>query len=47
MNSGVFRSDFLYKFNMDPTAMDELIENLDRDLTFAIEVQGYLAYEKH
>ena len=40
LNSGVFRSDFMYKFNVDPGAMDELIANLDRDLTFAIEVEG-------
>jgi len=40
LNSGVFRSDFSYKFSVDPDAMDELIENLDRDLRFAIEVEG-------
>ena len=40
LNSGVFRSDFSYKFDVDPGAIDELIENLDRDLTFAIEVEG-------
>ena len=40
LNSGVFRSDFMYKFNVDPGAIDELIENLDRDLKFAIEVEG-------
>lgn len=40
LNSGVFRSDFTYKFNVDPGAIDELIQNLDRDLKFAIEVEG-------
>ena len=46
LNSGVFRSDFTYKFNVDPGAIDELIENLDRDLTFAIEVEGGQKMEK-
>jgi len=40
LNSGVFRSDFNYKFSVDPDAIDELIGNLDRDLKFAIEVEG-------
>ena len=40
LNSGVFRDDFLYKFSCDPDAFDELIENLDRDLKFAIEDEG-------
>ena len=29
-----------YKFNVDPGAIDELLENLDRDLKFAIEEEG-------
>eukprot|EP00960_Hanusia_phi_P004316 125836-Hanusia_phi.AAC.4 len=40
LNSGVFRSDFMYKFNIDPKAIDELIANMDRDLNFAITVEG-------
>ena len=35
LQSGVYRSDLKYKFKMDPTAFDELIENLDRDLEYA------------
>lgn len=30
LNSGVFREDFRYKFNVDPDAIDELLLNLVR-----------------
>lgn len=40
LESGVFRSDIEYEFNLKPAAFQELIDNIDRDLTFAIEVEG-------
>ena len=43
LESGVFRDDIPCKFNLTPGAFSELIANVDRDLTFAIEVEGGLA----
>jgi DNA polymerase epsilon subunit 1 len=40
LESGVFRDDIPTKFELDPTAFDELIANVDRDLTFALEVEN-------
>ncbi len=40
LESGVFRDDIPTKFSLDPTAFDELIENVDRDLTFYLEVEN-------
>lgn len=40
LESGVFRSDLPTKFQLDPTAYEQLIENLDRDLHHAIRVDG-------
>jgi len=40
LETGVFREDIPEKFRLDPEAFDELIQNIDRDLTFAIEVEG-------
>lgn len=40
LESGVFRSDLLYDFDLQPKGFQELMDNLDRDLTFAIEVEG-------
>jgi len=40
LESGVYRSDIEYKFDLKPTAFQMLIDNIDRDLTFAIEVEG-------
>jgi DNA polymerase epsilon subunit 1 len=40
LESGVFRDDIPTKFELDPTAFDELIDNVDRDLTFALEVEN-------
>ena len=40
LESGVFRDDIPTKFELDPTAFEELIANVDRDLTFALEVEN-------
>jgi len=40
LETGVYRSDIKYEFNMVPAAFDRLIAKVDRDLTFAIEVEG-------
>eukprot|EP00268_Persea_americana_P026628 TRINITY_DN2608_c0_g1_i2.p1 TRINITY_DN2608_c0_g1~~TRINITY_DN2608_c0_g1_i2.p1 ORF type:complete len:2201 (+),score=389.42 TRINITY_DN2608_c0_g1_i2:181-6783(+) len=40
LESGVFRSDLPTKFQLDPSGYEYLIENLDRDLQYAIRVDG-------
>ncbi|XP_020536143.1 DNA polymerase epsilon catalytic subunit A isoform X2 [Jatropha curcas] len=40
LESGVFRSDLPTSFKLDPSAYDQLIKNLDRDLQYAIRVEG-------
>ena len=40
LETGVYRSDIEYKFDLKPSAFQQLIDNIDRDLTFAIEVEG-------
>jgi DNA polymerase epsilon subunit 1 len=40
LETGVYRSDIEYEFDLKPTAFQSLIDNIDRDLTFAIEVEG-------
>lgn len=42
LETGVYRSDLEYDFDLKPSAFDELIHNIDRDLTFSIEVEGGL-----
>lgn len=39
LEAGVFRSDIPVTFNVDTTAMDELIRDLDKALKFSIEVE--------
>ena len=39
LETGVYRSDIEYEFDLNPAAFQQLIENIDRDLTFAIEVE--------
>jgi len=52
LETGVYRSDVEYDFDLQPAALDELIGNIDRDLRFAIEVEGgktledYVNYEE-
>ncbi|EXB53717.1 DNA polymerase epsilon catalytic subunit A [Morus notabilis] len=40
LESGVFRSDLPTSFKLDPSAYEQLINNLDRDLQYAIRVEG-------
>ncbi|GBG32491.1 DNA polymerase epsilon catalytic subunit A [Hondaea fermentalgiana] len=40
LETGVYRDDLPEKFRLDPLAFDELIANIDRDLTFAIEIEA-------
>ncbi|XP_076954659.1 DNA polymerase epsilon catalytic subunit A-like [Bidens hawaiensis] len=40
LETGVFRSDLPTSFKLDSSAFKQLIENLDRDLHYAIEVEG-------
>ncbi|TMW61838.1 hypothetical protein Poli38472_010901 [Pythium oligandrum] len=46
LESGVFRADFLYEFNLVPTAFEQLQDCLDRDLRFAIEVEMELSMDE-
>ena len=36
----MYRSDVEYDFDLKPTAFQQLIDNIDRDLCFAIEVEA-------
>ncbi|CAH1449975.1 unnamed protein product [Lactuca virosa] len=40
LETGVFRSDLPTSFKLDSSAFTQLIENLDRDLHYAIKVEG-------
>ena len=40
LETGVYRSDVEYEFDLVPTAFQQLIDNIDRDLCFAIEVEA-------
>ena len=40
LESGVYRSDVEYEFDLVPKAFQQLIDNIDRDLCFAIEVEA-------
>ena len=46
LESGVYRSDVEYKFDLKSDAFQGLIDNVDRDLAFAIEVEGGLEKNK-
>ena len=39
LEAGVFRADIPAKFNLVPTALQQLIGNIDRDLTFTLETE--------
>lgn len=39
LEAGVFRADIPAKFNLVPSALQQLINNIDRDLTFTLEVE--------
>ncbi|XP_010242612.1 PREDICTED: DNA polymerase epsilon catalytic subunit A-like [Nelumbo nucifera] len=45
LESGVFRSDLPTRFQMDPSSYEQLIRNLDRDLQYAIRVEGKMEME--
>ncbi|KAK6247338.1 hypothetical protein QUC31_018903 [Theobroma cacao] len=45
LESGVFRSDLPTSFKLDPSAYEQLISNLDRDLQYAIRVEGKMDLE--
>ncbi|XP_073146772.1 DNA polymerase epsilon catalytic subunit A-like [Henckelia pumila] len=45
LESGVFRSDLPSSFKLDPTAYEQLLDNLDRDLQYAIRVEGKMNLE--
>ncbi|KAF3455292.1 hypothetical protein FNV43_RR05740 [Rhamnella rubrinervis] len=45
LESGVFRSDLPTSFKVDPSAYEQLINNLDRDLQYAIKVEGKMELE--
>lgn len=40
LEAGVFRSDIEYKFRLDPAALQQLINDLDRALTFSLKAEG-------
>ena len=40
LETGVYRDDIKNKFNLVPSALQKLIDNIDRDLSFFIEVEG-------
>jgi len=39
LETGVYRSDIEYDFDLKPHAFQMLMDNIDQDLTFAIEVE--------
>nr|XP_043613660.1 DNA polymerase epsilon catalytic subunit A-like [Erigeron canadensis] len=45
LETGVFRSDLPTSFKLDPSAFKQLIDNLDRDLLYAIRVEGKMDIE--
>lgn len=40
LETGVYRSDIEYDFDLKPSAFQQLIDHIDRDLSFAIEVEA-------
>ncbi|KAM3572228.1 hypothetical protein VYU27_005762 [Nannochloropsis oceanica] len=45
LETGVYRSDLDYKFRLVSSALQGLIDNVDRDLRFAVEVEGQAKVE--
>lgn len=45
LEAGVFRADIETDFNVDPTAIDEIVNDLDEALKFAIVVEGGKKFE--
>ncbi|KAL7994229.1 putative DNA-directed DNA polymerase, family B, ribonuclease H-like superfamily [Plasmopara halstedii] len=46
LESGVFRADFLYDFQLVPSAFQQLIDNIDRDLIFSLETELNVSVEQ-
>lgn len=46
LESGVFRADFDYDFSLIPSAFQQLMDNIDRDLRFALTVEMELALDQ-
>ncbi|TYZ50827.1 hypothetical protein PybrP1_003159 [[Pythium] brassicae (nom. inval.)] len=46
LESGVFRADFAYDFSLVPSAFQQLIDHVDRDLRFALEVEMELSLDR-
>ena len=46
LESGVYRSDFPTNFHLKPSAYKELIESLDQDIRYAIEVENKCPMEE-
>lgn len=46
LQSGVYRSDIPTKFSLQPAGYQRLLDNLDRDLHYAIEVEGKLKMDE-
>lgn len=40
LEAGVFRADIPYRFRLDPKCLQELIDDLDRALTFSLRAEG-------
>ncbi|GAB2214864.1 hypothetical protein Drorol1_Dr00019229 [Drosera rotundifolia] len=45
LESGVFRSDLPTQFKLEPSAYQQLIDNLDRDLQYVIRVEGKMVLD--
>jgi DNA polymerase epsilon subunit 1 len=41
LETGVYRSDLEYEFQLQPEAFQQLIDHIDRDLTFTIETENH------
>lgn len=46
LESGVFRADFPYDFNLVPSAFQQLIDNIDRDLRFSLVVEMEIGLDR-
>ncbi len=45
LEAGVFRSDLATDFKIDPTAIDELLADLDKSLKFTVEIENNKKFE--
>lgn len=42
LESGVYRNDLEYQFDMDPNTYEDMIHSIDKTLSFSIEVENGL-----